>query len=196
MAFLYGVLLLLLAIAVSCQDSKPSGPTQPNTAFNCNKWYTVKVGDSCFSVETAFKISHADFLKWNPAVSKDCITNFWVKDSYCVGIDSTISSKSSSTSLKSSSTTSKTAKVTSSTSSATKRSSASDSSSSASSTYSIRNPVSSFNISTSTIDTSWPPKKTQAGQPSYCNKWYMIEAGDTCDTVYQKFGTSMTKQQL
>lgn len=196
MTVLFSVLPLLLPIGVLCQVDKPSGPTQPNTASNCNRWYTVKSGDSCFSVETAFKISHANFLKWNPAVSKDCITNFWVKDLYCVGIDSAMPSKSTSASSKASSITSETAEVTTTTSSATKISSTSDSSSGASSTYSIRNPVTSFNISTSTIDTSWPPKKTQTGQPSYCNRWYLVEAGDTCDTVYNRFGTSMTKQQL
>jgi len=43
MASLFSVLLLSLAITVSCQENKPSGPTQPNTASNCNKWYTVSL---------------------------------------------------------------------------------------------------------------------------------------------------------
>ena len=182
--------ILLLAIAASCQDTTPSGPTQPNFASSCNKWYTVKSGDSCFSVETEFNISHTDFLKWNPDVSDDCLTNFWVNYSYCIGIDSTMTSKPSPTTSKSSSSS---IKVTSTTS---KGVSTSDTSIQASSTYSIRNPVTSFNISSTSVDTSWPPKRTQSGQPDYCNKWYLVEAGDTCDTVYSKFGTSMTKKQL
>lgn len=190
MAFVPFFVLLLLAIAASCQDTTPSGPTQPKTVSNCNKWYTVKSGDSCFSVETDFKISHADFLKWNPDVSDDCITNFWVKYSYCIGIDSTLTSKPTSTTSKSSSSASEVTSITS------KGGSTSDTSTSANSTYSIRNPVTTFNVSSTSVDTSWPPKKTQSGQPDYCNKWYLVEAGDTCDTVYSRFGTSMTMKQL
>ena len=193
MAPLFALLLLPLVIKVLGQEDQPSGPTQPKTVSNCNKWYTVKSGDSCFTVETEFKISHADFLKWNPDVSDDCITNFWVKNAYCVGIGSTTTSKSSSSSRSSS--TSSAAATTSNAAGATTGSAAATTSS-ATSTYSIRNPSTSSNITTPTVDMSWPPKKTQAGQPTHCNRWYMVEGGDTCDTVYSKFGSSMTRKQL
>jgi hypothetical protein len=26
------------------------------------------------------------FYSWNPAVSKDCVTNFWLGQAYCVGV--------------------------------------------------------------------------------------------------------------
>lgn len=191
--------LLLLTTGTWCQEETPSGPTQPQTASNCNQWYTVKAGDSCYSVETDFKISHADFLKWNPSVSEDCVTNFWTKYSYCVGIGDTTTSKksfASSTSSLTSSTPGTGAHGPSSTAKGSKTGSSVSTSTTADSSYSIRNPVTSFNISTPTIDRTWPPKRTQAGQPSYCNRWYLVEAGDTCDVVYQKFGTSMTKEQL
>lgn len=193
MAFLLNVLLLLLAITVLGQDTTPSGPTQPGTISSCNNWHTVKTGDSCYTIETDFKISHADFLKWNPAVSEDCVTNFWGGYAYCVGIDSTITSSKPSSSTSATPSSVSSATKTSSSASSSKSSSAT---STANSTYSIRNPSTSPNISTPTIDTAWPPKKTQAGQPSYCNKWYLVEAGETCDTVYNQFGTSMTKAQL
>ncbi|KAI4192254.1 MAG: hypothetical protein LQ348_003223 [Seirophora lacunosa] len=193
MASLLNVLLLLLAITVLGQDTTPSGPTQPGTISSCNNWHTVKTGDSCYTIETDFKISHADFLKWNPAVSEDCVTNFWGGYAYCVGIDSTITSSKPSSSTSATPSSVSSATKTSSSASSSKSSSAT---STANSTYSIRNPSTSPNISTPTIDTTWPPKKTQAGQPSYCNKWYLVEAGETCDTVYRQFGTSMTKAQL
>ena len=157
MAPLFALLLLPLVIKVLGQEDQPSGPTQPNTVSNCNKWYTVKSGDSCFTVETEFKISHADFLKWNPDVSDDCITNFWVKNAYCVGIGSTTTSKSSSTSSRSSSTSS--AAATTSNAAGATTGSAAATTSSATGTYSIRNPSTSFNITTPTVDMSWPPRR-------------------------------------
>lgn len=35
-------------------------------------------GDSCPSVENAYFITHAQFRAWNPAVSEDCATGFWL----------------------------------------------------------------------------------------------------------------------
>jgi LysM repeat protein len=60
------------------------GPTQKGIAANCDKWHTVKEGDDCKSIEKKYKITADQFFKWNPAVSKDCVKNFWVKYSYCV----------------------------------------------------------------------------------------------------------------
>lgn len=28
------------------------------------------------------------FYSWNPAVSRDCGTNFWLNQAYCVGVSS------------------------------------------------------------------------------------------------------------
>ncbi|OBT68027.1 hypothetical protein VE03_01474 [Pseudogymnoascus sp. 23342-1-I1] len=60
-------------------------PTQTGIAANCNKFYDIVKGDDCETVAAAFKISRKQFLAWNPAVSSDCATNFWVGYSYCVG---------------------------------------------------------------------------------------------------------------
>ncbi|KAF1357176.1 hypothetical protein EJ07DRAFT_129973, partial [Lizonia empirigonia] len=30
---------------------------------------------------------------------------------------------------------------------------------------------------------AFPPKKTQAGQPSYCNNWHLVTAGETCQEI-------------
>ena len=174
---------LSLAIRALGQDTSPSGPSQPGTASNCNKWYTVKSGDGCYSVETAFGITHTQFLAWNPAVSDDCTTNFWLGYSYCIGVSSTVASSSSSI-------------IGTTTTPVTSSSAPITTTASVNATYSIRNPVTSYNLSTPTTDRTWPPTKTQAGQPSYCNKWYLIEAGDTCEIIYRKFGTSMSRENL
>ena len=63
------------------------GPTVKGIAANCDKWHTVKDGDGCQSLERNYHITAEQFFKWNPAVSKDCKTNFWLKYSYCVGLD-------------------------------------------------------------------------------------------------------------
>lgn len=43
-------------------------PTQSGIAKNCNKFYDVVSGDNCGTVETAFGITHAQFLAWNVGV--------------------------------------------------------------------------------------------------------------------------------
>lgn len=46
-------------------QTKADNPMQTGIASNCNKFYDVVQGDNCGTVETAFGISHANFLKWN-----------------------------------------------------------------------------------------------------------------------------------
>ena len=98
MAFLLLFFQLLLALLVSSQhnvlrdatttwDKSPGASTLPSgIAPNCNHWYTIKKGDNCYTVETAFNIKHEDFIRWNAAVSDDCVTNFWLGYAYCVGV--------------------------------------------------------------------------------------------------------------
>jgi hypothetical protein len=43
----------------------PDHPTQTGAIDTCNAWYTIASGDSCTSIETAFDITHAQFLEWN-----------------------------------------------------------------------------------------------------------------------------------
>ena len=68
----------------------PPAPTHTGQPANCNKWHVVEDGDSCGSVAAEYGITTDQFFKWNPAVSKDCVTNFWLGQAYCVGVgDST-----------------------------------------------------------------------------------------------------------
>ncbi len=168
--------LTILSLFVSyatAQETTPAGPTQPNISKSCNAWHTVVSGDGCWSIEQNYSITHENFIQWNPDVSNDCITNFWPTYSYCVAVGAPISSTtsmSSSTSATTSKSTSRT--ITSSSTTPT-----------ANATYSIREPITSYNLTTSTIESVFPPKHTQAGQPSYCNDWHLVEIGNTCENI-------------
>jgi hypothetical protein len=161
----------------SAQDTSPTGPTQPGIAANCNAWHTVKSGDSCGLIESIYAISHTDFIQWNPAVSNDCTTNFWAGYAYCVAVGAQVSTTPSTTSPT----------ITGSQSSMVSSGSSVVTSSSApvsgNASYSIREPITSWNLTSSTIENQFPPQRTQAGQPSYCNNWYYVNVGDTCESI-------------
>ncbi|KAM5429347.1 hypothetical protein McanCB21832_007745 [Microsporum canis] len=59
-------------------------PQQPGIAKNCNKFHLVKSGESCWSIETEFSISHDDFLSWNTGVGSSC--NLWAGYNVCVSV--------------------------------------------------------------------------------------------------------------
>ncbi|KAH6617378.1 hypothetical protein F5144DRAFT_624114 [Chaetomium tenue] len=67
----------------------PPGPTMSGSPADCNKWSLVTDGLSCTDLASAAGISLAQFLLWNPAVSSDCLTNYWLGDAYCVGVAGT-----------------------------------------------------------------------------------------------------------
>ncbi len=66
--------------------STPTGPTFEGTDCKCNKFYTVVSGDDCQSVATKFGITTSEFFQYNPAVDSNCANNFWIGNSYCVGV--------------------------------------------------------------------------------------------------------------
>lgn len=170
-------LILCGAISAAAADAAP-GPTMPNTIANCNKWFLANDGDSCATAQAAGGISATQFFEYNPDVSKDCLTNFWPTYYYCIGLGPELSSSSSSvgtTTTKTTSSSSTSAPLTSTTS--------------VNATYSIRNPVVTWNITTPTIGTTYPPKETQAGQPSYCIDWHLVGLGETCQTVVNRYST-------
>ncbi len=140
-------------------------------------------------------MSHEDFREWNPAVSVDCISNFLAQVVILCVNRQHYDRETSSTSLESSST-SKADESISTTSIPTKTASSANTTSSDATVYSIRNPTSSINIATPTVDMSWPPKTTQAGQLSFCNDWYLVGGFDTCHPFYSRFISSMTEEQL
>jgi hypothetical protein len=88
------------------------------------------------SVEDAFRITHAQFLEWNPAVSKDCLSGFWAGYSYCVGVNPNATSTIMSTT---------------------------SSSSAATQTYSILPNGTSASLAPMPSATDWPPSPRQSG---------------------------------
>ena len=43
-------------------------PTQTGIAKNCDKFHKVVSGDQCDSIQTEYKITHEQFINWNPAI--------------------------------------------------------------------------------------------------------------------------------
>ncbi|KAH6838559.1 hypothetical protein B0I37DRAFT_409109 [Chaetomium sp. MPI-CAGE-AT-0009] len=159
------------------------GPTMDGIAPNCNKWHTVVEGDDCSTIEKQYDITADQFFEWNPAVSKDCITNFWLKSSYCVGINKDVSPSSSSTKGSTRTTTSSASSSTRSVVTTT-------------SPYSTRNPVTSYNESAPYTATAFPPQHTQPGQPANCNRWHWAAPGESCEGIVNLYGARLTEEQL
>lgn len=44
-------------------------PTQHGIAKNCDEYHKIVAGDQCDSIESDNKITHEQFLKWNPAIN-------------------------------------------------------------------------------------------------------------------------------
>ncbi|WYZ42085.1 hypothetical protein EsH8_V_000980 [Colletotrichum jinshuiense] len=149
----------------------PPGPTFTGSPSNCNRWYLIVDGDNCGTVEAKFGITHAQFIAWNPAVSDDCVTNFWLGQAYCVGLGPLVTST---TSLSSTSSSSSITVIT------------------ATTPYSTRYPVTNQTITRPSSSDAWPPSKTQAGQPSYCNNWHFVEGGQTCSNIIGLYSTWMS----
>ncbi|KAI7771209.1 hypothetical protein LZL87_014370 [Fusarium oxysporum] len=60
-------------------------PIQSGMIGNCNKFHMVKSTTTCDSIQNYYKISLADFVKWNPAVGSKC-TGLWANYNVCVGV--------------------------------------------------------------------------------------------------------------
>ncbi|KAK2746093.1 hypothetical protein FQN57_003433 [Myotisia sp. PD_48] len=66
-----------------CTSPGLPSPTQPGGICKCKQWHKVASGDNCATIQTKYKISAADFNKWNPEVGKDCKT-LWLGYYVCV----------------------------------------------------------------------------------------------------------------
>ncbi|KAL3295352.1 carbohydrate-binding module family 50 protein [Colletotrichum asianum] len=162
----------VLLRTVGAQDSTPGGPTHPNIAPNCNAFHTVVDGDGCWSIQQKYGISAEDFLAWNPDVSEDCLTNFWLGNAYCVGVGAAVTTSSTSSVVSTSS-----GPITQTTAVTTPNA-----------TYSTRVPVTEWNITGTTIGTTFPPQKTQAGQHADCIDWHYVGDAHTCAYIVESYG--------
>lgn len=78
----------------SLPPTTPTGPpaeTHTGQPANCNQWHVVEDGDGCDTIEAEYGLTPDQFFGWNPAVSRDCLTNFWLGYAYCVGVSSSAS---------------------------------------------------------------------------------------------------------
>lgn len=69
----------------SSNGIKTPPPVQPGMVSNCNKFHMVQKTTTCDSIQNYYKISLADFVKWNPAVGSKC-TGLWADYNVCVGV--------------------------------------------------------------------------------------------------------------
>ncbi|KAI8940058.1 hypothetical protein NX059_003777 [Plenodomus lindquistii] len=179
--------------AVIAQSSTPNGPVHPGQPENCNGWHTVVKDDNCQSVSQRYSITLQQFFEWNPAVSSDCQSNFWIDSAYCVRIGK--SSSKLSTSISSTST-SKAISISKSTSQATITSIPASSTTSYNSTYSVLHPVTSWNLTATSTEKTWPPTKTLAGQTTICNAWHLVVPGNTCQQMLNIFSIKSLNEFL
>ncbi|PWY82993.1 hypothetical protein BO70DRAFT_336158 [Aspergillus heteromorphus CBS 117.55] len=200
MSILPLLLAFLLALQVAAQsatptaDPTPNGPTLTGTASNCNKWYTVQKDDTCETLEKAFGLTPEQFQQWNSDVPADCSKNFWAGNAYCVGVGDASTTITTTPTHKS--TTSLASGQVPSHLGSTGAQKSSTTLASGQSSYSTRNPITSYNITSTPVDDTWPPKKTQAGQPDTCNRWHLVSSGDTCDTIQRRYSSSVSKDEL
>ncbi|KAJ5369412.1 hypothetical protein N7509_014024 [Penicillium cosmopolitanum] len=68
-------------------DYYPAGPTpqMPGIVSNCKKYHLIADGDSCYSINTAAKITLAQPRTWNTQVDASC-SNLWLGYYVCVGV--------------------------------------------------------------------------------------------------------------
>lgn len=71
-----------------------TSPTQTGITKGCQKYYTVKDGDTCASVYGQAGITFDQLYAWNPAIGPEC-HNLWLGYAYCVSGPSATTSSAS-----------------------------------------------------------------------------------------------------
>lgn len=89
------------ATPTSTSSPSPTGspgpsPTQDGLIAPCQRCYLAEKGDTCGKIVDKYgSFSLDDFIKWNPAVGKDC-SGLWAAYYYCVGVPGTPTSPTAS----------------------------------------------------------------------------------------------------
>jgi LysM repeat protein len=150
-------------------SSKPA-PTQAGLTANCNNFHLVVKGDSCATIESAYGVSAADFLSWNPAVQSNCLgllTHYYV----CVGVSGATTTVKSTSISTTTTTTSKTTSTTTTTSTT--------------------------SMSTSKTSTaSAVPSPLQPGTFDNCTSYHLVVAGDSCSAIETAAGISTAQFEM
>ncbi|GIJ90277.1 hypothetical protein Asppvi_009231 [Aspergillus pseudoviridinutans] len=68
-------------------EPTPTGPEpqMPGIVSNCAKFYQVKSGDTCYTMEIAAGFGFDQFRSWNTQIDATC-SNLWVDYYVCVGV--------------------------------------------------------------------------------------------------------------
>ncbi|KAK3185814.1 hypothetical protein K4F52_005470 [Lecanicillium sp. MT-2017a] len=203
----------------------PPAPTHSGQPANCDTWHVVASGDSCQSVADDAGISLSQFYDWNPAVSRDCVTNFWVGQAYCIGVSGDGGSTTAPTTTTTSSKPTPPAPTHPGQPSDCNKWDVVESGDTCGSLAAdngiLLNQFLAWNpaVSSDCVENFWlgqaycvgvsggggsttapttttsarptPPAPTHPGQPSDCNKWDVVESGDTCGSLAADNGISV-----
>ncbi|KAJ5185308.1 Peptidoglycan-binding Lysin subgroup [Penicillium cf. griseofulvum] len=152
------------------RDETPQLPHDPNTTPYCTWWADDDGSTKCADIPGYWGISMEDFVRWNPSVGNDC-AGYVSGNSYCVEAYGEPAPGTGTTTTK-----------------VTTTSSATTSSATASST------TTSSTTTSSTTITGGAPGPTQSGQVTNCNKWDLVQSGDTCSVYLTKYpGLTLAK---
>jgi LysM repeat protein len=66
-------------------DNPSPTPIQSGMVTNCKTFHLVKKNETCATITSKYKITQANFVKWNPAVGKDC-KGMWANSYACVAV--------------------------------------------------------------------------------------------------------------
>ncbi|KAI8966060.1 carbohydrate-binding module family 50 protein [Daldinia sp. FL1419] len=80
----YCVGKITTAIPPNCIRVHPT-PTQPGSICKCKSWHQVVSDDTCANIEARYKITAAQFMKWNPLIGPQCKL-LWEGYNVCVGV--------------------------------------------------------------------------------------------------------------
>lgn len=60
--------------APALNPAEPAAPTRPSTLADtqCKHYYTIEVGDGCYSIEQKFGISLEELYHWTTDIKSDC----------------------------------------------------------------------------------------------------------------------------
>ncbi|KAK4221168.1 hypothetical protein QBC38DRAFT_492576 [Podospora fimiseda] len=72
-------------VTTSTPPPQPPSPLMPGVVSWCKKWYKVKSGDSCWTVEQAYGITFSQLRSWNTQLDAQCY-NLWLGYYICVGV--------------------------------------------------------------------------------------------------------------
>ncbi|KAF9894401.1 hypothetical protein FE257_007904 [Aspergillus nanangensis] len=82
------------AVGENCENLKSgyyycvateSHQPMPGIIDTCKRYYQVKDGDSCWSIQQQYGITASLFNRWNPLVGSSC-ASLWVKYFVCIGV--------------------------------------------------------------------------------------------------------------